>query len=128
MGHSIREYIIPRDTAIWTSLSHTRLVGGKLTRLHSFRSSSPDLDPHLHLLLRLQQVHMQLNLRLQLKRHLQLKLRLLRLAVKQKPRGLYPAAGVKAVNGRANRDKSATTSPWFRGGQAILSLREMLAR
>jgi hypothetical protein len=60
--------------------------------LYSCRSSSPDLDPHLHLrlLLHLQQVHLQLKLRLQLKRHLQLKLRLLRSAAKEQVRGLFP--------------------------------------
>ena len=46
----------------------------------------------------------------------------------QQLRGLFPTAEVTAANGRENRDKSATMSPWFRAAQAILLLKETPAR
>jgi len=141
MGLSIRGYIIQLDTPIWTSPFRTRSAVGRLTRFRSCRrgSSLPRLrlKPHLHLELHLRRklrLHLQLDLKLHL--HPQLDLRLhpqlqLRPELEAetnraaRPTRLRQGYGVASrdaatvVSGRANPDKSATMSPWFRGARTV---------
>ena len=129
---SIRGYIIQRDTPIWTSPSRIRSAGGRLTRSRSSHSSSPGLDlrPRLHLRLQLR-LHRKLHLHLQASLHRNLHLRLqlhLELEVKRSQRCASHREAATATSGRANRDKSATTSPWFRGVRTIRPSQEMSDR
>jgi len=132
-GLSMRGYIIQLDTPIWTSPSRTRWAVGRLTRSHSSRRGSS-----LHLLLPLQ-LHLHRQLCLHRKRHLRLRVRLhrnlhLRLPLHlelEARRSQYCASYRKAAtatSGRANRDKSATKSPWFRGARTIRPSQEMSGR
>ena len=75
---SIRGYIIQRDTPMRTSRSRTPSAVGRLTRSHSYpRSSSPDLDLHPRVHLRLQlRLHRKLRLHLQASLHRNLHLHL----------------------------------------------------
>lgn len=134
---SMREYIIQRDTPTWTSISRIRSVVGRLTRSPSSRSHRlpPDLHLHLHPHLRL---HPQLQLRqLQVHlHHLQPHLHRLRarlnLHLHLEPESSQHCASHReaatATSGRANRDKSATTFPWFRGARTIHPSPEMSGR
>src|SRR5512132_1400107 len=130
-GLSMREYIIRRDTPIWTSTSRTLWAVGRLTRSHSSRRGSS-----LHLLLPLQ-LHRQLRLlrnrqqRLQVRLHRKLHLHLqvhLELEAKRSRRGASNREAATATSGRANPDKSGTTSPWFRGARTIRPSQEMSGR
>src|SRR5258705_3012496 len=126
-GLSMRGYIIQRDTPIWTSPSRIRSVVGRLTRSHSSRRGS-SLD--LLLLLPLQlNLHRQLRLHRKLHPHLQLH-RHLHLAPEAKRSQRRASHGEPAIatSGRANRDKSATTFPWFRGERTIRLSQETSGR
>src|SRR5262245_20108559 len=121
---------------IWTSRSRTRSAVGRLMRLGSFRSRSS-------LLLRLQRLlrlHPKLNLRhrVRLLRKLRLDLQLdLKLHPQRRrhrelegktKRSASHRDAATVVSGRANPDKSATTSPSFRGAPTIRPSREMSGR
>src|SRR6266850_2165313 len=111
-GLSMRGYIIQRDTPIWTSPSRTRWAVGRLTRSHSSRRGSS-----LHLLLLLElHLHRQLRRLRNLHQHLQLRLEL---EAKRSQRGASDRGSATATSGRANPDKSGTTSPSFRGERTI---------
>src|SRR5262245_13464528 len=104
-------YIIQPDTTIWTSLSRTLWDAGRLTQsILSLRGSSLLCLP---LPLRRQLLlHRRLHLhhQLDLKRHPHLQLhRELNLQLHPELEAKREAA--TATSGRANRDKSATTSP-----------------
>src|SRR5882762_9569227 len=105
-GLSMRGYIIQLDTPIWTSPSRIRSVVGRLTRSHSSRRGSS-----LDLLLRL---HSKLHPHLQLHRRLHPAPE-----AKRSQRRASHREAATATSGRANRDKSATTFPWFRGERTI---------
>src|SRR6476620_4924911 len=130
-GLSMRGYIIQLDTPIWTSRSRTRWAVGRLTRSHSSRRGSS-----LHLLLPLQlhlqlRLHRKLHLHLQVSLHRNLHLHLqlhLELEVKRSQRCASHREAATAKGGRATRDKSATTSPWFRGVRTIRLSQEMSGR
>src|SRR5512132_3481033 len=132
-GLSMRGYIIQLDTPIWTSRSRTRWAVGRLTRSHSsHRGSSLRLllPPQLHLhrqlrLLRNLQQHLQLRLHRNPRLHLQLHLEL---EAKRNQGGASNREAATATNGRANPDKSGTTSPWFRGARTIRPSQEMSGR
>src|ERR1700757_4403738 len=120
----MRGFTIQRDTPIWTSRFRTRSAVGRLTRSHSSRRESS-----LHLRLRLQhhlrlhrnlQLHLELHLHLQphLELHLHLQLHL-ELETKTSWCCAPPREAATATSGRANPDKSATTSPWLRGARTI---------
>src|SRR6266850_68779 len=129
-GLSMRGYIIQRGTPIWTSPSRTLWAVGRLTRSHSSRRGSSLhllLPPQLHLhrqlcLLRNLQEHLQLRLHRNPHLHLQLHLEL---EAERNQRGASNAEAVTATIGRANPDKSATKSPWFRGARTIRPSQEM---
>ena len=96
------------------------------------QSSSPHLDLHprlhLHLQLRLhRKLHRLLQVSLHRKLHLHLQLHLALEAKRSQRRASHREAAT-ATSGRANRDKSATTSPWFRGARTIRPSQEMSGR
>src|SRR6478736_5549527 len=111
-GLSMRGYIIQLDTPIWTSPSRTRWAVGRLTRSHSSRRGSS-----LHLLLP-PQLHLHRQLCLHRKHHLRLRLRLELEARRSQYCASYRKAAT-ATSYRVNRDKSATTSPWFRDARTV---------
>ena len=93
-------------------------------------SSSLDLHPRLQLHLQLR-LHRKLHLHLQVSLHRKLHLHLQlhpELEAKRSQRCASHREAATATSGRANRDKSATTSPWFRGARTIRPSQEMSGR
>ena len=124
---SIRGYTIQRNTPIWTSRSRILSGVGKLTRSHSFRNKC-----RLHR--RLLRLHLRRQLRLRHKLHPRLQLHLNlhlhpQLHRAPEPNGSQRPAcrrqAATATSARANRHKSETTFPSFRGAPTIRPAKEM---
>src|ERR1041384_3371432 len=113
---------------IWTSPSRIRSAVGRLTRSHSSRRGSS----RLCLLLRLRRqlrLHRRVNLPHRVRHHCKLRLHLqlgpkLNLQLHRELEGKRESP--TATSGRANPDKSVTTSPWFRDGRTIRFWQETL--